>query len=94
MRKRGRWLGAAVLAALVATGGTAAAGWQDLLRDALDAGGSGGVGTAALTSSEMTGGLKEALAQGVEWAVNELGRPDGFLGNAAVRIPVPSYNFV
>lgn len=89
MRKRGRWLGAAVLAALVATGGTAAAGWQDLLRDALDAGGSGGAGTAALTSSEMTGGLKEALAQGVEWAVNELGRPDGFLGNAAVRIPVP-----
>lgn len=45
--------------------------------------------TTALTQSEMTGGLKEALANGVQRAVRELGKPDGFLKNAAVKIPMP-----
>ena len=36
----------------------------------------------------MAGGLKEALAQGVESAINSLGKTDGFLGNDLVRIPL------
>lgn len=44
---------------------------------------------AALTSDEMTGGLKEALANGVQHAVRELGKPDGFLKNLDVKIPMP-----
>lgn len=43
----------------------------------------------ALTADEMTGGLKEALANGVQHAVRELGKPDGFLKNLDVKIPMP-----
>lgn len=43
----------------------------------------------ALTDSEVVAGLKEALASGVETAINTLGRPGGFLGNKLVEIAVP-----
>ncbi|NMG36998.1 DUF4197 family protein [Azoarcus sp. TTM-91] len=46
-------------------------------------------GLAALSSSEATGGLKEALTQGAAQAVAALGRQDGFLANPKVRIPLP-----
>lgn len=45
--------------------------------------------TEAVTDAEIGGGLKEALAQGVETAVNALGQTDGFLGNELVKIAVP-----
>lgn len=78
-------------AAMLAIAAGAVAGWQDTLRGVLQGGGTpgGGGGTAALTQGEMSGGLKEALAQGVEWSVNALGREDGFLGDERVRIPMP-----
>jgi hypothetical protein len=44
----------------------------------------------ALSEEQMTSGLKEALARGVEHAVTNLGRPDGFLADSVVRIPLPS----
>jgi hypothetical protein len=47
--------------------------------------GSGG----ALTQEQMVGGLKEALAKGVEKAVSSLGKEDGFLKDAGVKIPMP-----
>ena len=37
----------------------------------------------------MVGGLKEALAKGVQQAVATLGKPDGFLKDANVKIPMP-----
>lgn len=43
----------------------------------------------ALSNQEMITGLKDALAQGSAKAVSALGRPDGFLGNPRVRIPLP-----
>jgi hypothetical protein len=43
-----------------------------------------------LTQAEMSGGLKEALTSGASAAVAMLGKQDGFLGNAKVRIPMPS----
>ena len=42
----------------------------------------------ALSQTEMIGGLKEALAQGTETAINSLGKTDGFLANDLVRIPL------
>jgi hypothetical protein len=42
-----------------------------------------------LTTAEVVRGLKQALVQGADLAVAELGREDGFLGNARVRIPLP-----
>jgi hypothetical protein len=44
---------------------------------------------AALSAKDSTAGLKEALTRGAEFAVAQLGKPDGFLGNDKVRIPLP-----
>ena len=42
-----------------------------------------------LSRTEVDSGLKQALIQGVDKAVTELGATDGFLGNSAVKIPLP-----
>lgn len=44
---------------------------------------------ADLSNTEASGGLKEALTQGVVKAVSLLGSTDGFLGNKEVKIPLP-----
>lgn len=43
-----------------------------------------------LSNTEASGGMKEALTQGVSKAVATLGTTDGFLGNNEVKIPLPS----
>ena len=43
----------------------------------------------ALTDEQLIGGLREALGNGIGRAVSELGRPDGYLTNLNVRIPMP-----
>ena len=42
-----------------------------------------------LTDNEITGGLKEALFSGVKFAVNTLGKENGFLNDTRVKIPLP-----
>lgn len=42
-----------------------------------------------LSEEQAVSGLREALAKGVQHAVTNLGRPDGFLKDVAVRIPLP-----
>lgn len=44
----------------------------------------------SLSEQQIASGLKEALEVGVRRAVETLGRADGFLGDAAVRIPLPA----
>jgi hypothetical protein len=44
---------------------------------------------AGLGEADAGAGLRAALARGARTAVAQLGRPDGFLGNAALRIPLP-----
>jgi hypothetical protein len=44
---------------------------------------------AALTETAAAAGVRAALERGAEAAVKNLGRSDGFLGNAKVRIPLP-----
>lgn len=44
---------------------------------------------ADLSSDQITKGLKEALGQGLDKAVSQLGAQGGFLTNANVRIPMP-----
>lgn len=46
-------------------------------------------GVDALSNDEASGGLKEALSQGVEKAVSSLGASNGFFGNKEVKIPLP-----
>jgi hypothetical protein len=71
------------------------AGWSDYLDVLKGAVGEGGEQTAvttpaaALSSGEMVSGLKEALQNGVRFAIDKLGAENGFLGNDLVRIPMP-----
>ncbi len=48
-------------------------------------------GVNSLSNNEASGGLKEALTQGVGKAVSTLGAADGFFGNKEVKIPLPKY---
>ncbi len=48
------------------------------------------LGVSDLTNTEASGGLKEALTQGVGKAISTLGATDGFLGNKEVKIPLPN----
>lgn len=43
-----------------------------------------------LSEEQITGGLKEAIGKGVQQAVEALGKADGFLGDASVKIPLPA----
>ena len=49
----------------------------------------GSAGRAALSQDQLISGLKEALTKGVQHAVTNLGRTDGFLKDSKVRIPMP-----
>ncbi len=44
----------------------------------------------ALSSQDATAGLRQALTQGADVAVSELGKKNGFYGNPRVRIPLPA----
>jgi len=45
--------------------------------------------TTSADSASVTEGLKIALKNGVDFAVKELGKEDGYLNNSAVKIPLP-----
>lgn len=47
------------------------------------------LGLADLSDREASGGLREALVQGAEKAVGQLGRDGGFLNNPKVKIGLP-----
>ncbi|MBT3067717.1 DUF4197 domain-containing protein [Rhodoferax sp. U11-2br] len=44
-----------------------------------------------VSSTQATQGVKAALEKGVRFAIDSLGRHNGFLGNDKVRIPLPGY---
>ena len=44
---------------------------------------------ADLSNKETASGLKEALTRGADVAVEQLGKPNGFLGDKRVKIPLP-----
>jgi hypothetical protein len=46
---------------------------------------------AGLSQEQIANGLKEALAKGTQTAVQKLGKPDGFLKNLDVKIPMPKH---
>lgn len=78
--------------AVIALSGCGQSGQQNLMRSAVDGISgldSGQMMRSALTNSEVVAGLKEALANGVESAINTLGQPGGFLGNSLVEIAIP-----
>ena len=68
------------------------ADWGDVFTKAIETVSENGgkqLATSSLANSDAVGGLKEALANGVESAINSLGKPGGFAGNQLVQIAVP-----
>ncbi len=49
------------------------------------------VGAEPSSNADAASGLRAALERGAVAAVGLLGRPDGFLGNPKVRIPLPGF---
>ena len=47
------------------------------------------LGVDDLSSKDTASGIKEALTKGADVAVSQLGKTDGFLGDARVKIPLP-----
>jgi hypothetical protein len=45
--------------------------------------------TSIVSDSEISGGLKEALSNGIRFAINTLGKENGFLNDVRVKIPLP-----
>jgi Protein of unknown function (DUF4197) len=74
----------------VAVSQAAFAGPFDAFKSALTTTNTTSASVADLSSEQMVGGLKEALAKGVEQAVASLGRTNGFLTNLNVKILMPS----
>ncbi len=70
----------------------AQAGWsdwlQDLVKPAEDAPASAPA-TANFSQEQLNNALRQALNEAVRYAVQLLGREDGFLSNPQVKIPVP-----
>lgn len=82
-----RMMKAAVLAATLALSGCATSDWaqvEQVLGSTVS-----GMGATPLAEAEIMRGLREALAQGTEQAIRQLGRSDGFWAHADVRIPLP-----
>jgi hypothetical protein len=74
--------------------GVTHAGFDDLFKSAGDLlqqapAVSGSASTAALSDTQITEGLKEALSVGARRAIELLGQQGGFLDDASVRIPLP-----
>lgn len=57
--------------------------WQSVTKPQSQAGGN-------LSADTITRGLKEALKVSTTQAVAKTGKPDGFLGNPAIKIPLPA----
>ncbi len=76
----------ALCLALTAAAGAHAQSLEDQLKDRLLGGRSS---NGSLTERDAAGGIREALAQGVDRAVRQLGKEDGFFRDQAVKILVP-----
>lgn len=78
-------------AALAITPSAHALDWSEMLKGVLGKPAVEPVaaGVDALSARDLNAGLKEALVRGADAAVAQLGRKDGFFGDAALKIPLP-----
>jgi hypothetical protein len=90
MTRSRRWRQRLTLLVLAMACTGAHADWRSWLDQLTQDGSTAGTAAGALSQSELVDGLREALGRGVSSAVATLGREDGFLADAAVRIPVPA----
>jgi uncharacterized protein DUF4197 len=80
-----------ILLSLMAVFNVARAGWLDSLGLSNGATNSTpSVNLSSLSDDQVVGGLKDALGNGLQHAISQLGHDDGFLTNLDVRIPMPA----
>lgn len=84
MRRPALVLTACIAIATAAAGASAQSLEQQLKQQLL-----GSKNNGSLNERDASGGIKEALAQGVDRAVRQLGKEDGFFRDQAVKIFVP-----
>ncbi len=66
------------------------AGWKDFISDIKqNIKGESSTSTPSLSEEKFSSGLKQALNQGVDKAIKELGKKNGFLNDTSVKIPMP-----
>ncbi|MBL3590813.1 MAG: DUF4197 domain-containing protein [gamma proteobacterium endosymbiont of Lamellibrachia anaximandri] len=89
MKKREftRLLAAAVILTVLAS--SAQGDWKSIFKQFVESDNIETATQSVLSNSDMVSGLKEALANGVETAINRLGKTDGFLADELVRIAMP-----
>lgn len=81
-----------IVSALMLIPGYAEAGWLDSIQkavDQLEGKESSSIVTAALSNSEISAGLKDALRVGSERVVKQLAKTDGFNRDVKIHIPLP-----
>lgn len=69
--------------------GTTATDWLSTAQSVLNNPLLGNVATSALSSTEISAGLREALTVGTNTVVSQLGQSGGFNGDPAIKIPLP-----
>ena len=67
--------------------GISQAGWKDYVNEWKQS--AKEKTSSSLTEEKIVAGLKQALDQGVKKSVKQLGKNNGFLGDASVKIPMP-----
>ncbi|NOY66659.1 MAG: DUF4197 domain-containing protein [Gammaproteobacteria bacterium] len=69
------------------------AGWRDWLNNVVGGDDKSSISrttpVTSLSQNDVIKGLKEALSKGAQYAVGYLGKDNGFLGDARVKIPMP-----
>ncbi len=99
MKKQPITLNLLILSFMLIVSGQAVAGFLDSIKQQVESvtGSVSGkdspksVGDTKLPYKDVVAGLKEALEKGAEYAIDNLGKKDGFLKNEAVKIPMPDY---
>lgn len=89
--KTGKYAAVSVVASLMLAFGPAATADWNSFKELFKAKSSEVTQNGALSSDEIARGLKEALGKGAQSAVERLGKPDGFLSNVDVKIPMPKH---
>jgi hypothetical protein len=83
-----RFHGLVLALCLAFTHTTRADGWLDVFSKKSGTNQTGG-SIAGLSQDQVAAGLKEALGNGVQQAISMLGKTNGFLKDASVKIPMP-----
>src|SRR5690349_13858969 len=81
---------AAILGLSPASSPCSAAGFLDFFKRTPATNDTNTATLASLSQDQITSGLKEALAKGVQQAIGTLGKTNGFLNDLSVKIPMPS----